>query len=1019
MAQSPWLCSRRSCFHRVGSCEHLEVRTLLTTAPVLAPLPDLTLLAGSPLHIPLNASDAEGQPLSYSASSSSASVSTLIPEGNRSLRINVDGFGSMVFELFENRVPRVTSQLIDLAAAGYYSGSGFHYVANGERIQGGRPGGDPFDNSPSPLGPVDDQFHVDLQHNRTGLLSLARDGFDDTGDAEFLITEGAQRDFDVQHSVAGLLVEGESVREAISNVSTNATDRPDTPVVINSVDVFVDDQNGVLMLQAQEGYSGSAMITVTVTDSDGNEDQQSFTVTVLPDAVNTPPWLADIPQVQTLTGTPVSLELAAVDVEGNASSYFDESRLDMFGLAVPQRANAELNYSVDPLTGVMRITATNGLSGTQLLTVATAIQTTAVDYQVMPVKVLAAAAPLSITAADRIERNDADHGSADTFRLVRNGDQFNVLINGVLSYIATLDSVTTLTIGGSSNDSTLIIDLSSGNPIPAGGLVFNGDPAALDTLLLRENGQARFVLGASPGLFSIDGHSVTLSSVETVVENPADLEWVFTFSAEGDVIVFSDDDTPGDGVSRLSNATTGFVFDFETPISLGILSGDGADSVLIDVADGDAPRATLIGGSGDDTLTGGAADDQLDGEAGNDVLSGGAGNDFLIGKADSDTLFGGDGDDSLLGSAGKDDLSGGPGNDQLFGQGSTGDTLRGGDGDDTLDGGPGNDILIEAVAGHVTATTTTLDGRGNDALLYIERLDLTGSSGPDQIDASQFDVPGFTEVTLTGAGGSDSLVGSNGSDQLNGNSGDDTLVSGSGDDRLYGGSGRDSLFGGEGDDKVLGNGGSGDWLSGGPGDDLIKGGAGTDRLVEAADVSFVLTNKRLIGLGTDVLAQLEAASLAGGPSDNVIDASAFTNGFVLLFGLDGNDSLVGGVGHDRIEGGKGDDTLKGGDGSDTLKGGEGRDGLSGGLSSDSLQGEAGDDTLFGGELADILSGGSGRDLIVGGPGADLLSGDDDTDTLVGGRGDGQREAGDVLDDLSEAIDNYFLTTPLPDWGGRL
>lgn len=995
--------------------EPLEVRTLLTTSPILGTLSDVTLLAGSPLHIPLNSTDAEGQVLGYSASSSNASVSTLVLEDNRSLRINVDGLGSMVFELFEGRVPRVTSQIASLAEAGYYSGSGFHYVADGERIQGGKPGGDPLDNTPSPLGAVNDQFHVDLQHNRTGLLSLARDGFDDSGDAEFLITEGVQRDFDVQHSVAGLLVQGESVREAISGVTTNATGRPDTPVVISSVDVFVDERNGVLALQAPEGYSGSAMITVTVTDSDGNQDQQSFTVTVQPDTINTPPWLTDIPLLRTLVDTPISLQLSAADVEGDASLFFDESRLDMFGLAVPERADVDLDCNVDPVTGLTQITPTNGLTGTQNLTVATAVQTTAVDYQVLPVDVVAAAAPLSLNANDGLGGNSADDGSADTFRLVRSGDQFDVFINDVRSYVATIDSVTTLTIEGSSDNSTLIVDLSSGNPIPAGGLTFNGGLAAVDALLLTRNGDVGLVPGVDAGSFSVGGQSVVLSSVETLIENPTDSQWVFTFGGEDDVVVFSDDETLGDGVSRLQNGSTGFVFDFVTPTELSILTGAGADSVLIDNADGDAPSVTLVGGNGDDTLTAGAGDDRLDGDRGSDVLSGGAGNDFLIGKADGDTLFGGDGDDWLAGSAGKDDLDGGPGNDQLFGQGSTGDTLRGGDGDDTLDGGPGNDIVIESVAGTVTATTTSLDGRGDDVLASIERINLTGSPGPDQIDASQFDVPGFTEVSLSGAGGNDSLIGSNGNDQLTGNGGSDTLRSGLGRDRLYGGSGKDRLFGGAGDDKVLGNGGSGDWLSGGPGDDLIKGGAGIDRLVEVADVDFVLTDKRLTGLGDDRLSQLEAASLTGGPSDNVINAAGFSNGFVLLFGLGGDDRLLGGSGHDRLEGGAGNDTLLGGDGVDTLKGGAGHDGLAGHTGRDALLGQDGDDTLFGGDEDDSLSGGPGSDVIAGGSGDDAIFGDGDADTLAGGSGDGARDPGDSFDELSEVIDDYFVSNPLPDW----
>jgi Ca2+-binding RTX toxin-like protein len=978
-------------------------------------LADVTVLAGSPLHIPLNASDAEGQNLSFSASSSNAAVSTHVPDGNRSLQVNVAGLGSMTFELFENRVPRVTSQLILLAQSGYYTNSAFHFVTDGERIQGGAPGGDPFDTTPSPLGHVDDQFHVDLQHNTTGVLSLAHGTLDDTGDSQFLITDGEQRDFDVEHSIAGLLVQGESVREAISQVSTNVNGRPLTPVVISSVDVIVDHENGVLMLSAAQGTSGSAEITVTVTDTDGNTDEQTFTATIQSDVENTPPWLADIPPVQTLIDTSVTLQLNAVDVEGDATSFFDESRLDMFGLLVPERSHSDLSYTVDAVTGRTTVAPTNGLSGTQDITVATAIQATAVDYQIMPIDILAAATPLTFSANDRLTGNDADDGNPDTFRLVRADDSLHVFINDELSYVAALDSVTTLTLNGSSDQDTLLIDLNGGDPVPSGGVSFNSGLSTTDVLEVTGNVSVSIERDIAAETISINGKSISLAGVQMIVDTAAVDQRSFSFGSDDDVIVFGDDDVAANGVSRLTNSTTGFSFDFSTPTQLSIRSGEGADIVTVVSPDGPAPDVTLIGGSGDDTLTGGEGNDRLDGEAGSDLLTGGSGNDFLIGKGDNDTLFGGDGDDQLLGSAGKDDLSGDAGNDLILGQGSTGDTLRGGDGDDTLDGGSGNDIVIESVAGSVIALATSLNGRGDDVLTNIERIHLTGSAAADHIDASLFDVPGFAEVTLFGGGGDDSLIGSAASDQLTGNGGHDTLIAGGGRDRLYGGSGRDRLYGEGGNDKVLGNGGSGDWVSGGEGDDTIKGGAGVDRLVEAADVNFVLTDSRLTGLGTDVVTQVEAAALAGGVSDNVIDTSTFSRGFVLLYGLDGNDSLIAGPGHDQLWGGSGLDTLHGGDGVDTLRGGEGNDGLDGGEGNDSLFGEADDDTLFGGELDDTLNGGPGDDLIVGELGDDQINGDDDSDILVGGSGDGTVQSGDFFDDLTERIDDYFLSHPLPDW----
>src|SRR5690606_19222892 len=101
----------------------------------------------------------------------------------------------------------------------------FHRVLNNFVIQGG----DPLGNGTggSTLGDFDDQFHLDLQHNRTGVLSYAKSA-DDTNDSQFFITEGPQRFLDFNHSVFGQLVEGETVRQGISN--TAVVDEAGVPV---------------------------------------------------------------------------------------------------------------------------------------------------------------------------------------------------------------------------------------------------------------------------------------------------------------------------------------------------------------------------------------------------------------------------------------------------------------------------------------------------------------------------------------------------------------------------------------------------------------------------------------------------------------------------------------------------------------------------------------------------------------------------------------------------------------------
>ena len=443
---------------------------------------------------------------------------------------------------------------------------------------------------------------------------------------------------------------------------------------------------------------------------------------------------------------------------------------------------------------------------------------------------------------------------------------------------------------------------------------------------------------------------------------------------------------------------------FRQPVSsvsqLRIDGTAGSDSVTV-LDTGRVVSTPLVfnGGSGDDSFDASLATGAV-------RLTGNRGNDVLIGGSANDTLNGGSGSDELIGNAG---------NDRVNGQGGTGDTLDGGDGDDTLNGGSGNDLIRETVRQDAVLTNSTMTGRGSDVVIAAERAELTGQSASRMIDASTFFTAGQTSVRLRGRG---TLIGGPGNDVLIG-TGFDLLIGNAGNDRLFGGAGADTLIGGEGNDLLKGQGTTGDRLSGGPGNDTLNGGSGIDRIVETADTDFTLTNSSLTGLGTDVVQALEVAELNGGPSDNVIDISAF-NVFRrfsnnVIRGNGGNDSIIGSPGPDLIQGGDGNDTLQGKAGSDTLLGGDGNDGLSGFDGNDVLNGERGYDRLYGGFDNDTLFGGNARDTLVGGEGDDVLTGNDGADTLVGGTGSNDASMGDVLNGPPEEIDEFFRLVPLPDW----
>jgi cyclophilin family peptidyl-prolyl cis-trans isomerase len=340
--------------------EALEPRLLLSSAkPTLAPLGNQLLLGGSPLLIPLNRLNPNAKKAKLTTITNDPNVTARVVSNGLTMQIQVKGFGTMTFALLNRYAPRAVNQIKKLAKRGFYDGVTFHRVINNFMIQTGDPTGTGSGGSKLPN--FDDQFHVDLQHNRGGILSMAKSG-DDTNNSQFFITAGPTRHLDFNHTIFGVLVKGDNVRNRINNVATNASDRPIKPVVITKVTVFKDKSSAVLMLKAPEGYAGGANVAVTasarVTQADGRAKIQKvtrvFSTTIQPDPVNGGPFLRDIPAQNAKAGVQKQIQLQGVDVEGDA----------MFYDAVVVTQNVSVNMSINNNTGLLTFTPPAGFKGT-------------------------------------------------------------------------------------------------------------------------------------------------------------------------------------------------------------------------------------------------------------------------------------------------------------------------------------------------------------------------------------------------------------------------------------------------------------------------------------------------------------------------------------------------------------------------------------------------------------------------------------------------------------------------------
>ena len=400
--------NRRLCF------EPLELRQLLAISlPLMSPQ---TVLADAPLNLALNATDTLNNAVNYSVSVSNstltngAQLTTTIPQGNPSLKLNVSDpgdniQGTMTFQLFQDLTPKTVDEIMGLVnkGSGFYNGLTFHRIIKGFMIQGG----DPLGNGKGGPGfEFDDEFNSALQFTSPGLLAMANDGLSDSNGSQFFVTVDPYRLGDFKYTIFGMITSGSTLLDELDNVPTDSNDKPIHTVTITSASIFTDTQNGVLRLSAPNGTTGTAEVTVTATDAvTGDSASRMFEVTVSPDTNTDPPFLGAINPIETVN-TPISFTIPSTNVD-NVAESFDASILS-------NDANSDLSVDLNTSTGYTTFTPGNAPAGVYSMTVgveAANSSTASYDTQAVPIYIdPAAPSGIKLTPA-------SDTGSSDTDNL--------------------------------------------------------------------------------------------------------------------------------------------------------------------------------------------------------------------------------------------------------------------------------------------------------------------------------------------------------------------------------------------------------------------------------------------------------------------------------------------------------------------------------------------------------------------------------------------------------------------------
>ena len=140
--------------------------------------------------------------------------------------------GPIDVELHDADAPKTVENFRKLASDRFYDGVVFHRVIPDFMIQGGDPTGT---GTGGPGYTFEDEFN-DHKVER-GALAMANAGPNTNGSQFFVVTAEATPWLDGKHTVFGRVTSGMDVVDAISQVDTDANDKPREAVVIERVEL--------------------------------------------------------------------------------------------------------------------------------------------------------------------------------------------------------------------------------------------------------------------------------------------------------------------------------------------------------------------------------------------------------------------------------------------------------------------------------------------------------------------------------------------------------------------------------------------------------------------------------------------------------------------------------------------------------------------------------------------------------------------------------------------------------------
>jgi cyclophilin family peptidyl-prolyl cis-trans isomerase len=144
--------------------------------------------------------------------------------------------GEIKFKTYDADAPKTVENFITLTNKGFYNGVIFHRVIDGFMIQGGDPTGT---GTGGPGYQFADELNPDTQSYKAGyqkgVVAMANAGPNTNGSQFFIMV--ADYPLPNDYTIFGKVVSGQEVADKIAKVAKDSSDKPTTPVVMQSVEV--------------------------------------------------------------------------------------------------------------------------------------------------------------------------------------------------------------------------------------------------------------------------------------------------------------------------------------------------------------------------------------------------------------------------------------------------------------------------------------------------------------------------------------------------------------------------------------------------------------------------------------------------------------------------------------------------------------------------------------------------------------------------------------------------------------